>query len=350
MTAAESALPRWAWALGEPPVHGRIRSRPEDFRVWEIPLIEPEGSGNHLWLEIEKRGANTNWVAGELSKAAGVHPKEVGFAGMKDRNGVTRQWFSVGLQEARRPDPADWAIQDVIVLQHHRHGRKLKRGALRGNRFRLVVRELAGDSSGLESRLRAVSEQGAPNYFGEQRFGHGGLNVERARQWLLQGGRIRRNQKSIFLSAARSYLFNNVLSGRVQKGNWNRLLDGELALLDGSRSVFPCDLPDPVLEQRCREFDIHPTGPMPGRGGKRPARSALDFENGILEPEKALIDALDGAGVEAARRALRLRPDGLEWEFAADSLVLEFDLPAGAYATSVLRELVSLRPEPISGK
>ena len=174
MNGPENGLPRWAWALGEPFVHGRIRSQPEDFRVFEIPMIEPEGSGNHLWLEIEKRGANTNWVAGELSRAAGVHPKEVGFAGMKDRNGVTRQWFSVGLQEASRPDPEGWAIEDVTVLQHHRHTRKLKRGTLRGNRFRLVVRDLAGDRDQLEDRLQSASANGVPNYFGDQRFGHGG--------------------------------------------------------------------------------------------------------------------------------------------------------------------------------
>ena len=350
MNGPDNGLPRWAWALGEPALQGRIRCQPEDFRVYEIPLVEPEGSGNHLWLEIEKRGANTNWVAGELSKAAGVHPKEVGFAGMKDRNGVTRQWFSVGLQEASRLDPQDWTIQDVTVLQHHRHTRKLKRGTLRGNRFRLVVRELAGDRAQLESRLQSVSANGVPNFFGEQRFGRGGLNVERARHWLLQGGRVRRNQKSIFLSATRSFLFNNVLSARVSQGRWNQLMDGELALLDGSRSVFPCDLPDAVLERRCLEFDIHPTGPLPGKDGKRPARDVLDLENNILESEKPLIDALERAGVKAARRSLRLKPANMAWEFHEDSLVLEFELPAGAYATSLLRELVSLQPEPISAE
>ena len=350
MTAPAAGLPRWAWALGAPEAHGRIRCRPEDFRVHEIPLIEPEGSGNHLWLEIEKRGANTNWVAGQLSRAAGVHPREIGFAGMKDRNGVTRQWFSVGLQEAGRPDPQDWLIEDVTVLQHHRHTRKLKRGTLRGNRFRLVIREFGGDRDLLEERLRTASDQGVPNYFGEQRFGHGGRNVERARQWLLNGGRVRRNQKSIFLSAARSFMFNNVLSERVSQGNWNRLLDGELAQLDGSHSVFPCELPDPELEKRCLDFDIHPTGPLPGKDGKQPAGPALELENEILGPEKPLIEALQRAGVDAARRALRLIPAGLTWEFPDECLLLEFELPAGAYATSVLRELVSLRPEPISGE
>lgn len=350
MTGPDNGLPRWAWALGEPAAHGRIRSVPEDFRVYEMPLIEPGGSGNHLWLEIEKRGANTNWVAGELSKAAGVHPKEVGFAGMKDRNGVTRQWFSVGLQEASRPDPQDWKIEDVTVLQHHRHSRKLKRGTLRGNRFRLLVRELSGDVAGLDSRLQTISGQGVPNYFGDQRFGHGGRNIERARHWLLQGGRIRRNQKSIYLSAARSFLFNNVLSVRVQQGNWNQLIDGELALLDGSRSVFPCDLPDEELEKRCGEFDIHPTGPLPGKGGKLSAGAALECESAVLQPEHALIEALASAGVESARRALRLMPAKLAWEFSDDCLLLEFELPAGAYATSLLRELVTLRPEPISGQ
>lgn len=345
----ESGSPRWAWVNDEPLADGLIRCRLEDFQVTELPLVEPSGEGNHLWLEIEKRGANSNWVSAQLAHAAGVHPKEVGFAGMKDRNAVTRQWFSVGLQEAKQEDPQAWDIDGVEIVQVHRHNRKLKRGALRGNRFRLVVRELRGDLDSLDQRLRTAAQTGVPNYFGPQRFGHGGSNIDRARQWLLGGGRIRRDRKSLYLSAARSFLFNQVLSARVADGSWNMLLDGELALLDGSRSVFPCDLPDTKLERRCREFDIHPTGPLPGDGGKQPARAALERENEVLHGEGELISALKRARVEAARRGLRLKPVGLAWQLEGASLVLEFELPAGAYATSLLREVVNVRSEPISG-
>ena len=330
-----------AWALGRPTASGRLRSEPTDFRVSEIPLVEPSGQGNHLWLDVEKTGANTDWVAAQLARAAGVPRRDVGYAGLKDRNAVTRQWFSVGLQEAQRDDWRDWSIEGVTLRAGVRHERKLQRGALRGNRFHLVVRDLDGDRSGLEARLQAIAARGAPNYFGPQRFGHGGRNVERAVHWLEHGGRIRKPTRGIYLSALRSLLFNRVLSARVADGSWNRLLDGEVVQLDGRRALFDCALPDPTLERRCAEFDIHPTGPLPGRGGMRPQRAAGAFEEHILQADRRLVEALERAGLDAARRSLRLRAAGLEWRFADDRLELAFELPAGAYATSLLRELVS---------
>jgi tRNA pseudouridine13 synthase len=343
-----SSLPEWAWSLGRPVASGTIRTEPKDFQVEELPLIEPDGAGNHLWLEVRKRGANTNWVAGQLARAAGVKRRDVGFAGMKDRHGVTSQWFSIGMQEAADDDWNSWAIEGVEIRQALRHGRKLRRGALAGNRFRIVVRQLAGDTDDLLGRIEQVNLAGVPNYFGPQRFGHGGRNVQRAREWLAGRGRIPRNMRSIYLSAARSFLFNRVLSARVERGDWNRLLDGEVALLDGSRSTFACTLPDGVLERRCAEFDIHPTGPLPGSGDGDVARKAAALEQTLLEDEMPLVESLAAAGVEAARRSLRLKPCRLECELDDDSLVLSFDLPPGGYATSLLRELVSVQDATIS--
>lgn len=332
--------PDGAHFLGAPAATGTIRSEIDDFRVWECPLVEPSGEGNHLWLEIEKRAANTDWVAGRLAALAGVPRRDVGYAGMKDRHAVTTQWFSVGLQEAASDDWQAWRIEGVKVLQARRHGRKLRRGTLAGNRFRIVVRDLRGDSDELNRRLERIARQGIPNYFGSQRFGHGGRNLGRARHWLLSGGRVRKPQRGILMSAARSFLFNQVLSARIEQGNWNRLLDGELANLDGRRAVFACSLPDEELERRCAGFDIHPTGPLPGRGRDAPQRDAAAVERAALAGEEALVEALERAGAEAARRSLRVRPAGLESEFDGDSLVLAFSLPAGSYATSLLRELV----------
>jgi tRNA pseudouridine13 synthase len=338
-----TSLPDRVWFLGPPEASGVIRTEPEDFQVEEIPLVEPDGEGNHLWLEIEKRGANTNWVAEQLARAAGVKSRDVGFAGMKDRHGITSQWFSIGTQEASNDSWEDWSVEGVSILQAHRHGRKLRRGALAGNRFRIIVRQFHGDTENLLERIEAASLRGVPNYFGPQRFGHGGRNVERAREWLVKGGRIRRNQRSIYLSSARSYLFNRVLSARVEQGNWNHLVDGDVALLDGSRSVFPCSLPDPVLDRRCAEFDIHPTGPLPGRGASGTDGEAAAIEQMALEDEKPLVEALSAAGVDAARRSLRLCPAGLGFDLDDDVLTLGFSLPAGAYATSLLRELVMVQ-------
>lgn len=351
MPRAYSPLPGWNWFLGKPLVSAVIRARAEDFRVWELPLIAAEGSGTHLWLEVEKRNANTNWVAERLAQAAGVAVRDVGFAGMKDRRGISSQWYSLALQEADNADWQDWRIPDVTILQGKLHGRKLKRGALKGNRFRITLRQLAGEPEKLEQRLQQIAEHGVPNYFGPQRFGHGGRNVERGVHWLENGGRLPRNKKSIYLSSVRSFLFNQVLSERVEQANWNRLIDGDVAILEGSRSLFPCDVPDQEMKQRCAEFDIHPTGPLAGDGGRvLPTAAAAELEQSVLRPDQRLAEALVSRRVESARRSLRVRPFDLSWEWEGPDLVLKFELPAGAYATSVLRELVLTEPGTISDK
>lgn len=340
MTTASFALPGWRRGLGEPEVTGMIRTQLEDFRVHEIPMIEPSGEGAHLWLEVEKRGANTNWVAEQLAANSGAALREIGFAGMKDRHGVTFQWFSLSLQEARSADWESWNIPGVSILQAHRHPRKLKRGTLKGNRFRIVVRNLEGNTAGLENRLAALKSRGAPNYFGPQRFGFNGNNVERGVRWLEQGGRLPRNKRSIYISAVRSFLFNQVLMKRVMDESWDRILEGEVAMLDGSHSLFVCAMPDPELDRRCAEFDIHPSGPLPGKGGLLPEREAARLELKWLKEYADLVESLKTAGLKADRRALRVLPGNLEWQLTDDKLTLSFNLPAGAYATSILRELI----------
>lgn len=341
MSNHSSGLPNWSFSLGPPGIQGRIRAQLEDFRVQEIPQVMPSGEGNHLWLEVEKRGANTHWVADQLARAAGIPSRDVGYAGLKDRHGVTTQWFSVALQEIRNPDYENWLIPDVVFLQVVNHNRKLKRGTLKGNRFQIVVRDLEGDLPELEDRLGKITRTGVPNYFGPQRFGHNGSNISRGMQWLRHGGRIARNKRSIYLSSLRSFLFNEVLARRIRQGNWDRLLDGDIAMLDGSQSVFPCVLPDSELTSRCETFDIHPTGPLSGSGGMQPEREALEQEQQALDEHSVMIDALLEAGSRSSRRSLRLVPEDLQYELNGDTLNLAFTLPAGNYATSLLRELVT---------
>jgi len=344
----------WPFLLGPPTVRGVLRAEPEDFRVDEIPLITPSGEGNHLWLEVEKRGANTSWVAAQLARAAGISARDVGFAGMKDRRAVTRQWFSVALQEAENVEFTDWRISGVRILRGVRHDRKLRRGALRGNRFEIRLRALSGGPDGavdrLPERVEYLRQTGVPNYFGPQRFGRGGANLTRGLAWLQRGGRIKRSERSLFLSAVRSGLFNRVLGERVRRGDWNRLLDGEVAMLDGSHSSFECRLPDADLERRCAEFDLHPSGPLPGRPGRalQAAFEAGEVESQALAGCGEVVAALANAGVEADRRSLRVRPQGLEAELGDGELRLAFQLPAGAYATALLRELVLTGPDTIS--
>lgn len=352
-------VPDWPYVLAKPVVEGHVRCQPGDFQVEELPIVQPSGEGSHCWLWVEKTGANTDWVAVQLAKAFGCSPRDVGFAGMKDRHAVTRQWFSLPCPQRSTADaqagrsvesasplmPSDSdieaSIEGVRILKTSRHGKKLRRGILRGNRFRIEVRQLHGDLSDLESRLSRIEEQGVPNYFGPQRFGFGGANVERAVHWLQQGGRLPRSKRSIYLSAVRSFLFNQVLAQRVGDGSWNTLMVGELAMLDGTHSIFLCDAVDEVLQQRCSSFDLHPTGPLPGRGGMAPADAALALEQNTLAPYADCIASLERFGVDAERRSLRLRVAELSWEIHQDNLLLEFSLPAGAYATVVLRELIN---------
>jgi tRNA pseudouridine13 synthase len=335
------ALPDWPYALGKPAINGQLRVQPADFEVEELSAVEPSGEGSHLWLWVEKIGANTDWVAGQLARAAGCAPRDVGFAGMKDRHAVTRQWFSLPWKPGAAAEFTDPAIEGVCVLDFKLHEKKLRRGVLRGNRFRILLRQLQGDLGSLEPRLQQIAEQGVPNYFGPQRFGFGGANVERAVHWLQQGGRLPRAKRSIYLSALRSFLFNQVLAARVTGGNWNSLLEGELAMLDGTHSIFLSEEVDEVLQQRCQDLDLHPTGPLPGRGGMATQSAAFEVEQAVLAPYANAIASLASFGVDAERRSLRLRVNELSWELQPDILLLEFSLPAGAYATVVIREIIN---------
>ncbi len=333
-------IPEWPYSLGEPRAGGFIRSRPEDFVVEEIPRVLPEGEGSHLWLWVEKRSANTDWVARELARACGCSPRDVGFAGLKDRHAITRQWFSVPIQDTTRADLESTQIDGVKILQSLNHSRKLKRGTLNGNRFYLKIREFKGNAAQTDIRLQQIRTNGVPNYFGPQRFGHRGQNVEKGFSLLSRGARLQRNKKSIYLSAIRSFLFNQVLAERVRQGVWNSIIPGELVMLNGTQSIFPCEIIDGDIEERCKRLDIHPTGPMPGNNGPQPMADTLDFEQDLLQNWPVLTEVLIKQGVQASRRALRLYPTELEWSFSDNEVILSFVLPPGAYATTVLREIL----------
>lgn len=335
---SDAELPR---AYGAPALSARFRASPEDFRVEEIDAFDASGSGEHLLLTIEKRGMNTVFAAKRIAQWAGVAESAIGYAGLKDRHAVTRQRFSVHLPGREAPDIASLGAQDLAVLASERHAKKLPRGALAGNRFVLTLRDVGGDRDAIERRLRAIAARGVPNYFGEQRFGRGGGNVAEALA-MFAGRRVRREQRSLLLSAARSELFNRVLAARVADGSWERGLQGEVWMLDGSRSVFGPEPWNDALAARLTAFDIHPSGPLWGAGELRTTESAREVEVSALADETAssLRSGLERAGLKQERRALRLRPQRLEWTWLAENgLGLRFELPAGAYATVVLREL-----------
>lgn len=334
-----------ATAFGPPVLSARIRVSPEDFRVEELDAFEASGDGEHLLLTVEKRGMNTGFVAGAIARWAGVADVAVGFAGQKDRHAVTVQRFSVQLPGREAPDLALLERDGLRVLAQARHRRKLSRGALEGNRFVLVLRGVQGDREAIQARLQQVAARGVPNAFGEQRFGHGGGNVGKALAMFAQGPRGRkmgREQRSMLLSAARSALFNRVLDARVADGSWERGLEGEVWMLAGSRSVFGPEPWSEALAQRLAGFDIHPSGPLWGRGALRSDGACRALETAALDDEvaRALRDGLERAGLEQERRALRVRPGAMAWDWPdADSLRLSFSLLPGSYATAVLDQL-----------
>lgn len=333
------------YAHGGPAGRGRLRISPEDFRVDEDLGFVPDGGVAHVLLRIEKRGRDTLAVARDLAAQAGVAARDVGFAGLKDRHAVTTQWFTVPAARAAvewRGRAGDgWHVVDAAP-----HSRKLRRGTLRGNAFRLCVREVEADAGALAARLAAVAARGVPNYFGPQRFGRDGGNLDAVLAWAAHARLKRgREQRAFVYSAARSLVFNTVLGVRVADATWDRLLVGELVNLDGRRSWFRATAIDAALEDRLAIGDVHPTGPLPG-AGERPDGAAGELEARAAAPFVPVAEALATAGLEAARRPLRVRPAGFAHARDGATLTLEFALPAGAYATAVVRELLACEAVP----
>ncbi|NCT84152.1 MAG: tRNA pseudouridine(13) synthase TruD [Comamonadaceae bacterium] len=318
-----TTLPTWPRAYPASGASATLKSLNEDFLVTELPLQLPSGAGEHLWLDVEKNGANTAFVAQQLAAAAGVQEWDVGYAGLKDRYAITRQWFSIylpiGKGKGETPDLTQLQHPEFKVLSQSRHVKKLRPGDLQGNRFRIVLRDVSGDRDAIEANLRAIASQGVPNYFGAQRFGHDGGNVEQGRAMLAREIRVRNpKKKGIYLSAVRSFVFNEVLALRIRQGLWGQTLPGD------------------VTDEAGR-----PTGPLWGRGRVSTTDQAQALENGVAERHAILCNGMEHAGLDQERRALVASPAELSWEWPQDQqLVLTFCLPAGNYATAVLNEIL----------
>lgn len=333
-------LPR---AHGGAPLTGRLRTDPDDFQVVERLGYEPSGSGEHVFLRVRKRERNSHDVADQLARLAGVAPMAIGYAGLKDRRALTTQHFSVHLPGREGPD---WTVLNdasLEILDVGRHDRKIRRGRLRGNRFDIRVRDVQGDRRRAEAVLQQIRASGVPNYFGTQRFGRDGGNL-RSVDALFSGRarRPKRQQRSMWLSAARSYLFNEVLATRVADGSWQTAIEGDVMLLAGSHRQFAYDATDPTLAIRVHQRLVHPSGPLCGRPSRalQSVATAVEREREVLAPWQEWIAGLQAFGLDADRRSLRLVVSDLEWQWDGSELRLDFFLPAGAYATAVLREIL----------
>ncbi|WP_417660169.1 tRNA pseudouridine(13) synthase TruD [Pseudomonas sp.] len=322
-----------------------LKASAEDFQVDEVLDIPLAGDGEHLWLWVEKRGLNTEEAARRIAKAAGVQLKLISYAGLKDRQALTRQWFSLHLPGKANPDLSAAEGTDLSILKQVRHQRKLQRGAHAANGFTLRLTQLSADRSALAARLQVIREQGIPNYFGLQRFGFEGGNVFDARQFAERKDRpVQRNLRSRLLSAARSYLFNQALAARVADGTWNKALVGDLLAFTDSRSFFMAGEAE-CSDPRLAILDVHPTGPLWGLGEPPSSGAVQTLEQRVGETEKYLAEWLAEADMAHERRILRLPIAGLTWHYPEpDILQLEFVLPAGCFATVLVRELVDLLP------
>jgi tRNA pseudouridine13 synthase len=330
------------YALGGPVGAGSVKQAPEDFIVEEILGFQPSGEGEHVFLFIEKRGENTDYVARQLARHAGVPARQVGYAGLKDRQGLTRQWFSIQLPGMQDPDWTTFESDAVRILEVGRNARKLRKGAAGGNRFELTIRDLEAPDESVEERLATITAVGVPNYFGPQRFGREGRNLERALELFADSRmRVDPHQRGLYLSAARAEIFNRILGARVRAGNWNRAIPGDVFMFADSHSFFK---PEPLAEdtvQRVRHRAIHPSGVLWGTTPSTATGEAMAIEQETTRALSAYTTGLERMGVATARRPFRLCPDNLAWTWPSpNTLRLTFNLPSGAYATTLLRELL----------
>ncbi len=330
----------WPFAHGTPNSTAQFKASSEDFQVNEFFNESFSGEGEHILLKIEKRGLNTEEVVRSLARLINKPSKLISYAGLKDKHAVTTQWLSVhapgeeiaGIEQLSAPG---WKI-----LECTRHHKKLKPGFLVGNQFIIRLHELS-DPDDFKQRLERVNNLGVPNYFGEQRFGRQGANLLRAEELLVQGKKVKdKFLRGMYYSAARSWLFNLILAKRVNDGNWNTIIPGDVMQLSGSNSIFVAEEIDASLVQRVIEKDLSPASPLPGKTKNKVGAEAAALIQAVYAEWSTWLIGLEQQGLEEAWRANILHVDGLQWDLSQNSATLSFSLPAGAYATTVMRELV----------
>lgn len=343
----------WPTSRGGRIARAELKHMPEDFRVFEdlgLPGFPAEGppgddatGGEHLCLQLEKIGDNTEYVARQLALLSGCRHFDVGFCGLKDRHAVTRQWFSLYRPGMELDDEAFIAqvVERWPVLAWTRSARKLRRGDHRGNHFEITLRRVTGTTKDIDEALSELTVSGAPNYFGPQRFGHGGANLDRAltidpsklNRGGRKGGKKRGGRHSgsgsqdsknvLYFSAARSWLFNEVLGRRVEAGIWRQLLDGEPGLGPDSELV--------------------PTGPLWGDGGTEAVSDQGALEREVVAGNPGLEGLFSATRMKPERRPLIARPEQLHWQWLAeDMLRIGFWLAPGQYATTILADIFEL--------
>ena len=317
-----------------------LKAECADFVVKEQLGYDMSGDGEFVAVKVRKTDCNTLFVGEQLAKFAGISARNMSYAGLKDRKAVTEQWFSLQMPGQPTPDFSQFSLEGVEILDVNRHQRKIRIGSLQGNHFEILLRN-AEETDELKVRLDFLAKNGFPNYFTEQRFGRDGNNLTQALRWA--NGEIKvkdRNKRSFYLSAARSEMFNLILSKRMELNLAQQILVGDVLQLNGSYSWFVVDESEDLaqLQQRLAQQDVLLTAPLIGEEEK----SAVDFEHEIFAQHQALFALMRQERMKAARRPILMHPQYFQWQFEPNGLHLQFALPAGSYATALIRELVNI--------
>lgn len=325
----------------------QFKQSPEDFKVNEKLSVAFTEEGEHLWLYIEKTSTNTDWLAGKLSQHFDVTKRNVSYSGLKDRHATTRQWFSI--QMPGRKDASDkipsFSLEGIKILEYHWHQKKLHMGTHDSNIFTIWLRENSFAKAELIDRLERIKQYGVPNYFGSQRFGFDGNNITDAAIILSNRKKSQRKQSELVVSALRSYLFNQILSQRVEDKTWNTILPGEALQLDGQKGYFlfnHAKESEESLLKKCDQSECHPTGPLWGERKDIVSHTVLDIENDCFNQYPDYIKLLSNRRLDPARRSLRMIPHNLTYIFNEhNDCCLSFELAPGCFATSVLKEIIN---------
>ena len=317
-----------------------LKAECADFVVKEQLGYDMSGDGEFVAVKVRKTDCNTLFVGEQLAKFAGISARNMSYAGLKDRKAVTEQWFSLQMPGQPTPDFSQFSLEGVEILDVTRHQRKIRIGSLQGNHFEILLRN-AEETDELKVRLDFLAKNGFPNYFTEQRFGRDGNNLTQALRWA--NGEIKvkdRNKRSFYLSAARSEMFNLIVSKRMELDLAQQILVGDVLQLNGSHSWFVVDESEDLaqLQQRLAQQDVLLTAPLIGEEEK----SAVDFEHEIFAQHQALFALMRQERMKAARRPILMQPQNFQWQFEPNGLRLQFALPAGSYATALIRELVNI--------
>lgn len=324
-----------------------LKQQPADFVVDEVLSFPFTDEGEHAYLQINKTGENTNWVMRALSKHFRVKERDIGFAGLKDRHAVTTQWFSLPYKSVSSELIDSFNTESIKITDVRRHSGKLRKGAIRQNNFTIQLRDVSLLTDKLEQRIKQIQSRGIPNYFDEQRFGFNRNNLLEAEKVFTNKTRVKPHKRRLYISAARSWLFNLILAERVKHDTWNQPQDGDWFALQGSKKSFYNEVVDDEIRRRVSEFDIHPAGPLLEEYQSQTTGRARQLEMQVLDGWHDICDGLKQARVPEQRRAFRVIPTDLSYEHepTQQTLKLTFALPAGSYATILLREIVTFKNE-----